>query len=441
MHRKKKKEILKKELSVDGNIRQHTANELGVDGAAVAGVSMFDILYNTVKLNPQSVKGISHLHHAQDFESLGELMSFLEDSIIESSNGGDKWRQMIHKYKGYTGEENAFSNLEEGDHNIEVPESGTAEGMDVKVDGDPYNVKVTDNPSYIQRHLDENPDVDVIANREMAEAFKGNPRVLIDENLSSEEVFHQTADTFEAASDIGNLVDGVPVVALAINTVKNGNKIYKGDISLGTAAEHTVLDTAGTGVGGWAGGKVGLAAGMALTPLTGGLSAIFIPTASTLIGSIIGIFTGKGIAGWFKRRHLRSAMKQLKSEASNFCSEFLRLHDELLRVQEKFFSHRREMVSDHIKSRESIFKRVLFPSTTTMFGIMADKKLRKEHALVFDFYRRLKNKIKNKKKSEGGMILYSQEKSILEGVGSLPDKYDKVDRKLRKLEEEKKKIN
>lgn len=353
IHRTRQRAILTKELSVNDHVRQRAARELGIDGAAVAGVSVFDVLYNTVKLDPQTLEGISHLHHAQDFENLGELMSFLQDSIIKSGSGDEAWRQMVHKYKGYTGEEGAFDNLEGGGHNIEVPNSGTAEGMDVRVDGDPYNVKITDNPKYIQKHLDENPDIDVIANKEMAEAFKDNPRVLIDNDLSSQDVFHQTADTFEAASDIGDLVDSVPLISLAINTAKNGHKLYKGNVDLGTAVEHTILDTTGGGVGGWAGGKVGLAAGMALAPVTGGLSAVVIPAASTFIGGIIGIFTGKGITGWFKRRHLRSAMKQLESASSDFRDEFLQLYSTVLDIANSFFfsAGKADIGTDHCSRR------------------------------------------------------------------------------------------
>ena len=55
---------------------------------------------------------------------------------------------MIHKYKGYTGEESAFSHLKDSGHTLEVPASGTEAGHDAAVHGPvingEINVKVTD---------------------------------------------------------------------------------------------------------------------------------------------------------------------------------------------------------------------------------------------------------------------------------------------------------
>ena len=108
-------------------------------------------------------------------------------------------------------------------HDVETPDSGTNEGWDHIIDGKPYNVKVTDEPLYIQEHLDKHPDIDVIANREMADAFRDNPRVVINSELSSQEAFHSTADaTFEGIADLGDgvdWVDGIPfITTLAINS-------------------------------------------------------------------------------------------------------------------------------------------------------------------------------------------------------------------------------
>lgn len=277
IHRSRQRAFLTKPLKVDRNLRNRVARALGVDGAVVTGVSMFDVLYNTMKMDPQALRGMEHLHHAQGFESLGDLMAFMKSDIIKSEPGEDAWRQMIHKYKGYTGEENVADNFRDQGRAVEVPESGTAEGLDIIVDGKQYNVKVTDNPRYIQEHLDRHPDIDVITNREMADAFRNNPRVLINSDLSVQEAFHSTADTFEGIADLGDGIDNIPFISLAFNVVKNSRKLYKGDLDLKTAAEHTVLDTAATGVGGLLGSKIGLGLGLVLAPVTGGLSTVFMP--------------------------------------------------------------------------------------------------------------------------------------------------------------------
>ena len=268
-HRSRQRIFLTKTLKVDEPLRKRVARELGVDGAVVTGVSVFDVLYNTMKLDPNALRGMDHLHHAKDFQNLGELIDFMKSTIIKSEPGSDTWRDMIHKYKGYTGEENVADYYRERGHNVETPDSGTTEGWDHKIDGTLYNVKVTDHRLYIQEHLDKHPNIDVIANREMADAFRDNPRVVINPELSSQEAFHSTADTFEGIADLGDGLDSIPFITLAINTGKNIHKLYKGDLDLKTAAEHTVLDTTAVGTGSWVGGQAGLGLGLALAPATG----------------------------------------------------------------------------------------------------------------------------------------------------------------------------
>ena len=284
----------------------------------MTGVSVFDVLYNTMKLDPHALQGIGNLHHAQDFESLDDLMDFIKGEIIKSEPGSEAWERMTDKYKGYTREEVVADYYRQRGHNVETPESGTAEGVDHIIDGKPYNVKVTDDPRYIQEHLDRHPDIDVIANLEMADDFRDNPRVVINPDLSAAEASDSTEDTFEGIADLGDGIDSVPFISLAINAVRNFHKFRKDDIDFKTAAEHTALDTAATGVGGWLGGTAGLGWGLALAPVTGGLSAVVLP----VLCSLAGIFTGKGISGWFKERHLRRALEELENLTSELSGLF-----------------------------------------------------------------------------------------------------------------------
>ena len=439
VHRSRQRAFLTKPLKVDKSLKRRAARELGVDGAAVAGVSVFDVLYNTTKLDPHTLRGINHLHHAREFESLGDLMAFMKGEIIKSEPGEGAWRQMVHKYKGYTGEEEAFDNLSSNGHGFDVPDSGTAEGLDVTVDGKTFNVKVTDNPGYIQDHLDKHPDIDVITNREMADAFADNPRVVIDPDLSSQEAFHSTADTLEGMADLGDFLDGIPLIALAINTARNGRKVYKGDVDLVTAAEHTVLDTAAAGGGGTVGGKAGLAVGLALAPMTGGISAVVIPAATTLVGTLVGVFTGKGISGWIKERHLRAAVASLQSVAAEFRDEFLRLYSTVVGVSDSFFEVRLELVRERV-AEEGIVKRSLFPSTETVFYNMAAKELRAERQAGRRFYADLHRTVQEAEPSEGGMILFEQGVEILNEVEPLPEHYAAIEEKIKVVETEKRKL-
>lgn len=440
IHRYRQYAFLNKALNVNESYKKRAAKEFGIDGTVVTGVSTFDVLYNSLKLSPEALSGINHLHHTQNFDNLGDLMGFLKDEIIRSEAGEAAWRQMVHKYKGYTGEQTAFGNLSEQDFNINVPESATTEGLDVTIDGKAFNVKVTDNPSYIQQHLDKHPDVDVITNKEMVDAFGNHPRVIIDPDLSSQKAFHATADTFEGVDNMGDLIDGIPIITLAINTARHGKRVYDGKVDLKTASEHTVIDTVGVGAGGWAGGQAGLYAGLALAPVTGGTSAIIIPAATTLIGTLIGVFTGKGISGWFKGRHVRAAIKELQNLAATFRNTFLELYDQVVSLSKNYYNHLLKVVEEEHK-KEGLLKRTLFPNTASTFYEMANRKLKSEKNKTRIFYKDLKNTLVKNKESEGGMILYAQGKEILYEVEPLPHYYNQITTQLEIVEVEKKKIS
>lgn len=454
-HRSRQRAFLTKTLKVDESLRKRVARELGVDGAVVTGVSVFDVFYHTImvlKLDPQVLQGINHLHHKQNFESLGDLMDFMKSEIIRSEPGEAVWRSMIHKYKGYTGEETVADYYSARGHDVETPESGTAVGVDHIIDGKPYNVKVTDDPRYIQEHLDKYPDIDVITNREMAQAFHDNPRVIINPDLSSQDAFHSTNATFEEIyegevaerlADIGDGIDSIPFITLAINASRNIYKLHKGDLDIKTAAEHTALDTAG-GAGGWAGGKVGLGLGLALSPVTGGTSAVIIPVATTLLGSLIGFFTGKGIGGWIKERHRRRAVKELQVLAANFRDKFLYLYQNLVAAMNAFFELRLITCRRQV-AEEGFFKRMLFPSAKTTFYRMASGELKTERVASRDFYAHLREKVQDvEEPSEGGMILFAncQQHGVemLYEVAPLPDYYTKIEAQLEIIKVEERKL-
>ncbi len=413
---------------------------VGVDGAFVTGVSTFDVLYNTMRMDPSALKGMAHLHHAQDFDDLGDLMAFMKRFIIKSESGEKAWRQMIDKYKGYTGEAKVAEHLREYGYNVEIQESGTAEGLDLMVEGKPYNVKITDNSYYIQEHLDKHPDIDVITNREMADAFPDNPRVVVLPELSSQEVFDYTEDTFEGITDLGDGIDSIPFISLVINAGKNIHKLHKGDIDMKTAAEHTALDTAASGVGGWLGSTAGLGWGLALAPVPGGLSTVVLP----VLGSLVGIFTGKGISGWFKERHLRRAIEDIQYLATEFRDAFVELYHDVVGAMDSFFEQHLAVAAEGI-AEEGFFKRMVFPSAKTTFYRMASRKLKTERKDYRSFYADLDEAVQDvEEPAEGGMIIFTncqqQGVDVLMNVEPLTEYYAAIEAQLEIIEKEERKL-
>jgi hypothetical protein len=389
--------------------------------------------------------GINHLHHAQEFDNLGDLVAFMKDHIIRSEPGQAAWRQMVHKYKGYTGEEMAMGHLRDSGHVLDVPESGTKAGYDVIAGGPtvngPLNIKVTDNPAYIQQHLDEYPDVPVYTNTEMGSAFSENPDVIVDPNLSAQDCFHTTADTLDGMSDLGDLLDQVPWITLAVSSIKNASGVLHGRKSVGDAIEHTLEDTAAIGLGGWAGGEAGLALGLALAPATGGVSAVVIPAVATLVGSVMGIFTGKGIVGWFKHRHVRRAIGELKEASACFYRSFAARYDTILETVRR--QYERQIAKYRFAYRRSgnWFKRTFFPTVLSKFYRLAPRRARADMQRHCAFYGGLIEAVRGKEDSEAGLIVYAQGLHVLCGVSPLPNQWRVVQAKVSAVEREKARVS
>ena len=180
---------------------------------------------------------------------------------------------------------------------------------------------------------------------------------VINPELSSQEEFQRTEDTLEGIEDFGDGIHSVPIISLAINAGRNIQKLHKGEIDLSTAAEHTALDTAGSGLGGWVGGTTGIGWGLLLAPVTGGISTVVLP----VIGSLAGIFAGKGSAEWVKERHLRSAIETLEDLATEFRDSFLNLYQTILDEMGSFFE-------PHFETCDRGGAMRAFPQTNTVPG-------------------------------------------------------------------------
>jgi hypothetical protein len=364
----------------------------------------------------------------------------MKTNIIDSESGTEAWRNMIHKYKGYTGEQMAADHLEKAGHHVEWTNSGTTEGFDFHVDGQPIDVKTVDTAKDISDHLHNHPDIDVLANREMHAAFGDHSQVHIDPDLSSQDAFHATQDSISGINDLGDFIHHLPVITLAISATRNTIGVVKGNKGIGTAIEHTALDTAGVGFGSFFGAKAGLAIGLALAPATGGTSAIVIPAVTTLVGSIIGVFTGKGLTNWFKERHLRSALEQVAIVAALFQQIFLERFQELTTYIRTFYDQKKQRCRFARKETQGWFKRIFFPSPLSKFYAMAISRLSGDWKRTNEFYLELKQKISEVESKQGGLILYAQGSSILNAHPALLSAYGDVEKAVNRVEIEKRKL-
>ena len=273
-YQRKKKQIkyLMKKLKLDkltlGKLDQKSIKKLSTESVAklrngnftleigTASVALFDILYTLGKVDPFVLAGINHLHHGEDFKTLGDLTAFLNNEIINSSNGSDAWNDMIHKYKGYTGEEMLFNRIRENS-SIIVPESGVNPDYDFidTIADQKYNIKISSSSDYIRQARNDLPDdVNLWVNNEHAAEFSNDPRVFVDPNLSEEHIFELTNNTFSSIDSMSELINSsIPFATLAISSFRNYKLVQSGSKNKKTAVQDILIDTAGGGIGGMIG--------------------------------------------------------------------------------------------------------------------------------------------------------------------------------------------
>jgi len=444
MHRRKIRNYLNKSLPIDETVRQELSKEMGVTELAAVSIPLFDVLYNTSLMDPSCLEGMNHLHHAQNFKSLGELRNFFKENIITSSEGSSEWGRMVHKYKGYTGEQQAKSILEESGCVVEMAPSGTEEGYDMIVQGDivsgPVNVKITNNDQYIRNFLDDNPGIKVVTNEEMAEHFSDNSDVIALEGLSEVDAYERTSETIGGINDLGSCIHRIPYITLGISSVKNISGVVKGRKSMGDALEHIVEDTAGVGLGSLVGGKVGLSVGLALAPVTGGTSAIIIPAATTLVGTMMGVLKGKQLFGWIKKRHLRKAIEKLRLAAADFGQEFKRKRRKLVKsIKAPYKCEIKKYQAAFIQS-DVWYRRIFYPKVMSEFYTLARKKVSQEMKRHCSYYKELMRTIKGNDESQAGLIIFSQGAHILCEEPALIEKWNAVKQIITEVEREKARI-
>jgi hypothetical protein len=328
--------------------------------------------------------------------------------------------------------------LREAGHNVVIPESGTNPDWDVMIDRQKYNVKVTDDPSYITNFLHHHPDVDVITNNEMASAFADNPHVHIDPALSAQDAFHATDATFHGIDSLGAWLHHIPLITLAAASVRHGKGYAQGRKSLGDAAKQTAMDVGGVGFGAFGGGKVGLMAGLLLAPATGGLSAIVVPAATTLVGSIIGVLSGKKIAYWFKSGDLRAAQAVLKEKAAALRSSFLMNCGYIVGTIHRLYRTQDRNFRMAASRAQGWLERLLAPTVMTKFYSMARKRAKQEMRNTQDFYFGLRKECnKHEDQAAAGLIVYAQDRNLFSYSAPVLNAWDGVHQSIEIVNREK----
>lgn len=283
---------------------------------------------------------IVHKHMAVDeniYEGIGKMAGEKFGSFADLSSKVETYEHSLwtglsdgtlSKVGGHVGESAVADHFNRAGIDVQWPDTSNQEGWDLLLNGHEVNPKTIKNVNQLSDHFDKYPDIPAVVpgdaenipddavefdpsegTDEMMEAIASGQEelVIVDTELSHEEVMEQTADATDAllGDALGDsLTGGVPLVTLAISGWREA-KLQSGDkTDLKSSAKNLLLDAGGTGGGAAAGAKGGAALGAAGGPLGA--------AAGALLGAIGGGIAGRMASNHVKKKPLRDAVEDLE---------------------------------------------------------------------------------------------------------------------------------
>lgn len=296
--------------AVPGKARSRTAALLGGrETAAFAGMSLGEIIYDRMSIDPHALEAFEFAHKPA-VGDIHRLATWAHEALIGPSGTIDG---RINRLQGYVFERVAAAALRQTGVVVELPSSATNPGWDLLINGEQVQAKCGRSPSLIREHFHRYPEVRrVVVNEDLASHFPNDDRVVGLCGITHDLIRGETERSLHAASDMLDLsmVQFVPALA----AIRNGWAWWKGDTDSRGFLENIAVEGAARYSGVVAGKAIGFAAA---SLLVGGWPAILAP----VFGSVAGYRSGRTAASLFKRHVLlRTETTALESLVRDWCA-------------------------------------------------------------------------------------------------------------------------
>lgn len=296
--------------AVPGRVGSRAATLLGGgETAAVAGMSLGEIIYDRVSIDPHALEAFEFAHKPAAGD-IHRLASWAHETLVGPS-GTVEGR--INRLQGYVFECVAAAALRQGGVVVELPASATNPGWDLLVNGEKVQAKCGRSPSLVYEHFHKHPGIArVVVNEDLASHFQNDDRVVAIGGVTHDLIRGQTERSLHAASDMLDLsmVQFVP----ALSAVRNGWAWWKGTTDTSGFLQNVAVDGGARYAGALAGKAIGFAAA---SVLVGGWPAILAP----VFGSVAGYRGGRAAAGLLKRHVLlRTEAAALERSVVAWCT-------------------------------------------------------------------------------------------------------------------------
>lgn len=269
-------------------------------------------------------------------ENMSDLRSVIAERDYQIDADG-----FFSLLKGHTAEWQVQENMMGVGVDVAMPLDPNQPGYDMMADGNLLNIKLyEDASSAAAKHFANYPDISIVVpadavnipedainfypheGLDLSEVLQaGGKFTIVDHGLSGQEVSDNVRTVLDIAQDESlsfaadgaleldpfeasgfDLVDGIPLMTIAISSFREGKLLLRGDTELARAGGNIAIDAVTRGGGGLAGAKAGALIGTALGPV------------GTLVGGLVG-GVGGALAGGIAGNMIRNQPLIAASEA------------------------------------------------------------------------------------------------------------------------------
>ncbi len=208
----------------------------------------------------------------------------------------------LNRLVGYVGEAKAGDYYGSQGTEVSYNKAPNVPGYDLKVDGDPIQVKVGGTAKTFRTHFERYPDTPVVTGPDNLEIVPDGADVSFVDSLDADQIHAATEESLDFVHDdfsTGGPI--VPYITVIRSSLQQIGLLAGGHTDLTAAAKNVGLDAAGVGLGGWAGAQAGAAVGSYVGP--------YGTVIGGFIGAIAGVIGGKSIANEVKSADFRRSVE------------------------------------------------------------------------------------------------------------------------------------
>ena len=343
--------------------KKNLYDKLLTEEGAYAGLSVGDLFYDYLRVDPEVVKTLDIIHPNDDLQNpiaAGWYKKKKMDFFQENSENPDKaWQGHENRDFGYSGERYFGQQFQNQHSEVEYPSSLNNPGWDLKVNGIEIQSKVGSS-RLIDEHFkkyppEEYPDRLVVTNSEAAKDYISRHPENADKIIDGgpiEKIKEQYFDSSNSAQEIFHDEDffSVPIaesisIGLLIAAGKNTFKFIQNKKTFSEALIDTGIDTASRA------GSIGLSASagsLIIGTISGGPYGYI---AGKFVGGVLGLYPGRKISTIIKHS-LRCKDEQNQLEEA--IKDYLRKLNSISLENKEVFKNKEETLNKYLSDKNKI---------------------------------------------------------------------------------------